>query len=74
MTKRRTCFAETATLVSAVFRAPYKFDVTCTLLHVTTDVITTSLLFIYLLYKSWAKSQNRNTNHMCTDKDDERQT
>jgi len=26
------------------------------------------LLFIYyLLYKSWAKSQNRSTNHMCTD-------
>jgi len=22
-------------------------------------------LFIYLLYKSWAKSQNRNTNHAC---------
>ena len=31
-------------------------------------------LFIYLLYKSWTKSQNRNTNHTCTDKDDERQT
>ena len=24
-------------------------------------------LFIYLLYKSWAKSQNRNTNHTCTE-------
>ena len=32
-----------------------------------------SLAVIYLLYKSWAKSQNRNTNHTCTDKDDERQ-
>jgi len=31
-----------------------------------------SYLFIYLLYKSWAKSQNRNTNHTCTDKDDKR--
>jgi len=32
----------------------------------------TTTTHIYLLYKSWAKSQNRNTNHACTDKDDKR--
>ena len=34
----------------------------------------TGTYYYYLLYKSSAKSQNRNTNHTCTDKDDERQT